>query len=471
MATYPANGSNVDTWDAALLAWLTDTVFDVDGSFKAESEPTFAALSLSGLTENRLLAGNGDKELVSTALASWMAGTTNQITVTDDGDGTVTLSGPQDLHSTATPQFAKLGLGKAPAANILQDSTWAITDTGGTVYRNLYAVLGLNPPANSAAYLRGSEYYTFTQNVAHNFTGYIAGLWSRCKHNGTGTLSTQYGLVLNVQNGNTGTVTYQYGILMNNENDGTVGTYRGINHSYDTAGGNPNIAHFIYDSSGFDSYFSGSIGIDKTSPAAKLDVVGDARFGDGTTNYAEFKSDGELNLHGTARVEQAIWIDSNGIKAPGAKPATEVAHGDLEVAAWQFANEALETNQQSVSWSCRIPEPMDRTVAPTISIAWSADGVSPGNCEWQLEYFWTSPGESTVQGAEETLTQIAAASSTSNGMVLTTFTGINVPSGSDVCLHCRLTRLSAGANDTIADTVELHGTCFQFTCDKLGKAT
>lgn len=34
MATWPANGSNIDTWDAALLAWLMDKVFAVDGTFK-----------------------------------------------------------------------------------------------------------------------------------------------------------------------------------------------------------------------------------------------------------------------------------------------------------------------------------------------------------------------------------------------------------------------------------------------------
>lgn len=34
MATYPANGSNVDTWDAALYTWLTESVFAADGSMK-----------------------------------------------------------------------------------------------------------------------------------------------------------------------------------------------------------------------------------------------------------------------------------------------------------------------------------------------------------------------------------------------------------------------------------------------------
>lgn len=40
--------------------------------------------------------------------ADWIAGTTNQITVTDDGDDTVTLSLPQNIHTGASPTFAGL---------------------------------------------------------------------------------------------------------------------------------------------------------------------------------------------------------------------------------------------------------------------------------------------------------------------------------------------------------------------------
>ncbi|MBW1728287.1 MAG: hypothetical protein JRJ62_12070, partial [Deltaproteobacteria bacterium] len=71
-----------------------------------ESTPTFAGLTLSGLTASRLIASGGSKELVSVPdLAEWIAGTTNQVTVTDDGDGTVTLSTPQDIHTSAYPLF------------------------------------------------------------------------------------------------------------------------------------------------------------------------------------------------------------------------------------------------------------------------------------------------------------------------------------------------------------------------------
>ena len=73
------------------------------------ASPTFVGLTLSGLTASRLVQTDANKALTSIAdLTSWIAGTTNQITVTSDGDGTVTLSTPQNIHTGASPTFAGL---------------------------------------------------------------------------------------------------------------------------------------------------------------------------------------------------------------------------------------------------------------------------------------------------------------------------------------------------------------------------
>lgn len=63
------------------------------------------SLTLAGLTASRLVATNAGKALESSDLSAWVTGTTNQIAVTDDTDGTVTLSTPQDLHIEADVQF------------------------------------------------------------------------------------------------------------------------------------------------------------------------------------------------------------------------------------------------------------------------------------------------------------------------------------------------------------------------------
>ena len=62
---------------------------------------SIAALTVSGLTASRLLSTDSDKKLASVAnLASWIAGTASEVTVTNDGDGTITISLPDDIKNT-----------------------------------------------------------------------------------------------------------------------------------------------------------------------------------------------------------------------------------------------------------------------------------------------------------------------------------------------------------------------------------
>lgn len=97
---------------------------DIDGTLDVEGVSDFQArvdaqagldvtgsLGLQGATATRLLSTNGSKVVVSSDLASWVTGTTNQVTVTDDSDGTITLSIPQDIHTGANPTFAGVNAG------------------------------------------------------------------------------------------------------------------------------------------------------------------------------------------------------------------------------------------------------------------------------------------------------------------------------------------------------------------------
>ena len=201
-----------------------------------------------------------------------------------------------------------------------------------------------------------------------------------------------------------------------------------------------------------------------TVGAGGVTAIGDG----GIANYCQVKADGEVNLHGTARVIIDLWLDAGGIKAPGAKPATFVELGLTGV--WQFAD-AIAADQESISGTLKIPADMDRTYVPMFKVGWSADGVSPGNCKWQLEYLWVAPGDDTSAAAEETLTVVGAASSTSNGLIITAFSGINLPGSTDQAMFFKLTRLSGDAEDTIVDTTEMRGRLFTYVSDKLGTAT
>lgn len=68
------------------------------------------ALTLSTLTAERLVSTSASKALESTDAVSWIGGTSNQISVADDGDGTVTLSTPQDINIGADVEFNSITL-------------------------------------------------------------------------------------------------------------------------------------------------------------------------------------------------------------------------------------------------------------------------------------------------------------------------------------------------------------------------
>ncbi|MHA1308892.1 MAG: hypothetical protein ACTSQN_16565, partial [Candidatus Heimdallarchaeota archaeon] len=102
-----------------------------------------------------------------------------------------------------------------------------------------------------------------------------------------------------------------------------------------------------------------------------------------STNYVDISDTGVLTLKGAARIIKDLWIDAAGIKAPGAKPATEISQGNLETSAWQFDDQAVEANQESVSWRIAPAYDMDRSEEITIRIGWSS--ASTGNVKWQLE--------------------------------------------------------------------------------------
>ena len=150
------NGSSVLASVADLSSWVAGTsnqitiTNDTDGTITISTpqdihtgaSPTFAGMTLSGLTASRLAATGASSQLASVAnLASWIAGTANQITVTDDTDGTVTLSTPQDIHTGANPTFANLTLSGDLLVNGLNIGITADADLL-TLAENLLTVSG-----------------------------------------------------------------------------------------------------------------------------------------------------------------------------------------------------------------------------------------------------------------------------------------------------------------------------------------
>jgi len=95
----------------------------------------YGNLNLDSQTASRLLALDSNKNIVSTDLSSWVSGTTDQLTVTDNGDGTITLSLPQDIAQTSSPTFSGLTLSSLTEGSILfVGSSGTITEDNSNLY-------------------------------------------------------------------------------------------------------------------------------------------------------------------------------------------------------------------------------------------------------------------------------------------------------------------------------------------------
>lgn len=75
---------------------------DIVRRLGTSSTPTYSTLTLESLDASKLVQTDSDKALASADIYDFVAGTTNQINTDDDGDGTMALSTPQDIHAGAT---------------------------------------------------------------------------------------------------------------------------------------------------------------------------------------------------------------------------------------------------------------------------------------------------------------------------------------------------------------------------------
>jgi len=88
------------------FTYIPATGLSLDDGLTAAGTVTFTSI-----TNDRLVRTNASSELVEVDnLSNFVAGTTNQVAVVDDGDGSITLSLPQSIAITNSPQFVGLRL-------------------------------------------------------------------------------------------------------------------------------------------------------------------------------------------------------------------------------------------------------------------------------------------------------------------------------------------------------------------------
>jgi len=120
---------------------VRQSIQDIIRRLGTTSTPAFSTITLTDLETDKLVGSSAAKALQSVDIHNFLTGTTNRISISDDGDGTATLTTPQDTHTAATPTFAGLTITNAvvmgsnsvvfqPAANAT--SFFQIMESTGT---------------------------------------------------------------------------------------------------------------------------------------------------------------------------------------------------------------------------------------------------------------------------------------------------------------------------------------------------
>lgn len=260
-------------------------------------------LTLSGLTASRLTATNASKQLVSSDLSSWVAGTTNRITVTDDTDGTITLTTPQDIHTGASPSFAGLTLSGLtqnsipfigaggiiseengnftyiPASNTLSITDGAIAVVGTPTSYHL--LLAKAFPSKAFQIAVGDTEVAFTSSLPMNFGDRnvtSTGTWSLASLN----LATP----LSVANGGTGLSTIAANRIPYATALDTIGSSANLTFGSDilTVNGLSLASGSITDTTGAISFGNENLTTTGNLTAEDLTINGKSTFTDNTTN-------------------------------------------------------------------------------------------------------------------------------------------------------------------------------------------
>lgn len=198
----------------------------------------------------------------------------------------------------------------------------------------------------------------------------------------------------------------------------------------------------------------------------EFDVVGASKLGDGgVTNYAETKADGEINLHGTARVLKHLHFN-NAAFTKGSTAPTQVILGNYN--GWSF-----DIGDDSVI-TATLPDDWDPTTDLTIKVCWYIDEAYAADKEIQWRVDWSALPEDFTEAVDAPThsgqidsgdINIPAVAKTNGESTIGTIAAASL-SALD-CLGFTLSRIAVTNDDPTDDPIVLHLT-IEYTSNKLG---
>jgi hypothetical protein len=207
---------------------------------------------------------------------------------------------------------------------------------------------------------------------------------------------------------------------------------------------------------------SGNIGVKTETPNATLQVVGDAHFGEDTTNYLEMQSDGHLVLHGTATVwdDQQVVLGTVGF---GASAPTWTAYKGGQILAFSKNQSNEITFNVQFSHKVKIGSDIEFHVHPI------PPDDTTGTVYWRLTVSFADIDSSFPAETTYNATQTIAANSGDDHLVFEISADVGSPGGVSSGMICSLTRV--GASDTYDNDIYLFALDAHAEMDKIGSDT
>lgn len=292
----------------------------------------FSASSLKGNGGSDLLATSGDVIFAIYDGTNWwcsvgsgviplIGGTANQVVVTDNGDGSITLSTPQNIHTGATPQFASVWLTNLNINKIVvTDSGSATLTTNNFTSAILSGQLTNETGESLAVFNKIPEFDTYLSISGVDYPGIIFNALT------AGETDFWMGIEPDSEGDDDDYFTWGDG--------GTVGS---------------NIKGYI------DT--NGNMGIGKI-PDTKLEVLGTFRVTDSDdTNYTDFQTDGSGDLTispsgSDTNVSGRVTVTETAIAGTGNRilevTADEALNADEHLTMVRINGENLDPDGESV---------------------------------------------------------------------------------------------------------------------------
>jgi len=217
----------------------------------------------------------------------------------------------------------------------------------------------------------------------------------------------------------------------------------------------------------------GKVGINLSSSIGSyLTVNGDAVIGDGgTTNYAAFAADGELTLHGTARVKLELTKFNVVVGLGATSPDREtlpVGSGTSVIVDTIAFDPTGVGSDEEVDLVFHVPANADGTVDVSLHLMWCPDpNWSSGDYDWKIEYVVKAEGADRTTGSSTTITESVTPANATD-FIETEFSS-TIDAGPEEVIYCRLyldKSESAADDDGHVTFIEM-----EYTSDKLGEAT